>query len=340
MGYALASTPCNQDGGKVCDGTGMCVECVDAVQCAAQEVCASNLCVPGECVDGTQNGNETDVDCGGGVCVPCANGLDCDVDEDCVSSFCDGGRCKPCANNFDCPTDDYCNQQGVCLPLRQVGDACFLDEECASDHCPPQDGLCCDTACDLTCESCQASKTGGEDGTCELIADGEDPDNECSAQPPLSCEANGTGCSGTSNDCHLYAQGFTCQDAGCSGGQETTAGTCDGNGICEGGTTADCFPYVCNTTSCFTTCSNPSHCAANHDCVGGDCLLIDGQACGGNNQCASNHCKDGVCCDTGCNTKCFSCLASSTGGQDGVCAAVTNGTDPDDECPGSSNCPC
>ncbi|KAJ8614208.1 hypothetical protein CTAYLR_001109 [Chrysophaeum taylorii] len=41
------------------------------------------------CVDGVQNADETDVDCGGLECEPCADGLACRVDSDCAYDRCD-----------------------------------------------------------------------------------------------------------------------------------------------------------------------------------------------------------------------------------------------------------
>src|SRR5688572_23304953 len=45
------------------------------------------------CSDGVQNGDETDVDCGGPDCSPCADGGACLVDGDCESGTCDNGTC-------------------------------------------------------------------------------------------------------------------------------------------------------------------------------------------------------------------------------------------------------
>lgn len=45
------------------------------------------------CDDGTQNGDETDVDCGGG-CDPCDNDQMCSVDGDCITGSCDT-TCRP-----------------------------------------------------------------------------------------------------------------------------------------------------------------------------------------------------------------------------------------------------
>ena len=58
-----------------------------------------------------------------------------------------------------------------------------------------------------------------------------------------------------------------------------------------------------------------------------------GDACTGGDGCQSQHCSDGVCCDTACDGACEACVgAKSGGGLDGTCGPVPAGTDPDDEC--------
>jgi hypothetical protein len=47
---------------------------------------------PGDCTDGSQNGNESDVDCGGN-CSPCAPRAACEVDADCANGSCAAGVC-------------------------------------------------------------------------------------------------------------------------------------------------------------------------------------------------------------------------------------------------------
>ena len=39
-------------------------------------VCDANLCLAAACDDLVENGDETDLDCGGGTCEPCGSGLD------------------------------------------------------------------------------------------------------------------------------------------------------------------------------------------------------------------------------------------------------------------------
>jgi len=43
-----ADTACDQDGGKVCDGAGACIECIDASHCDDEDPCTLDECVPGE----------------------------------------------------------------------------------------------------------------------------------------------------------------------------------------------------------------------------------------------------------------------------------------------------
>jgi hypothetical protein len=59
--------------------------------------CPMGACVDGQCAcqDGSRNGTETDVDCGGG-CAPCGAGKRCTLSKDCATGFgCLSGRCWP-----------------------------------------------------------------------------------------------------------------------------------------------------------------------------------------------------------------------------------------------------
>ena len=50
------------------------------------------------CTEGVQNGNETDIDCGGNSCQPCAEGKSCSVDSDCINNYCNSN--KICSMNY------------------------------------------------------------------------------------------------------------------------------------------------------------------------------------------------------------------------------------------------
>lgn len=55
--------------------------------------------------------------------------------------------------------------------------------------------------------------------------------------------------------------------------------------------------------------------------------------CDADDECASGHCVEHVCCDTACNTACVSCRAAEKEfGVDGVCGNIAAGTDPKAQC--------
>lgn len=63
------------------------------------------------------------------------------------------------------------------------GTACTDGDECQSGTCA--DDVCCESACDGTCESCAEA---GAEGTCTPYAAGEDPEIECGV---ASCDGAG-----------------------------------------------------------------------------------------------------------------------------------------------------
>ncbi len=147
-----AGAPCATSGGKVCDEAGQCVGCLDALDCGPEQGCSAvHTCVPASCVDGQKDGDETDVDCGGGCGTTCEIDQTCASSKDCAEGTCEAGVCKACSQNVDCAS-------GFCV-----------------------DGVCCDGPCDGSCEACERTLKGkGWNGTCEEIADGSDPEDECS----------------------------------------------------------------------------------------------------------------------------------------------------------------
>jgi MYXO-CTERM domain-containing protein len=116
---------------------------------------ASN-CVPG-----------TPEECLGGLM--CADGVSC-------SGMCAGDL--ECLEEFWCDTTDTMN----CLPDLPNGDPCSRIAMCESDVCT--EGVCCDTACAGTCESCTAVA-----GECRPYDRGTDPESECT--DPEVCDGAG-----------------------------------------------------------------------------------------------------------------------------------------------------
>jgi hypothetical protein len=318
------------------------------------------------CADQAKNGLETDADCGGDTetCpTRCTNGKACLVDGDCQSGHCEqgvccnvacDGTCKSCraadtggkdgqcgftTKGSDplaqCGAGKACDGAGACKA--EPGQPCVTGSDCASGYCPAQDGVCCDAACTGVCESCRAKKTGDVDGSCAPVVGDTDPDNECVDQGAASCGKSGVCDGALVPACKLYGAGTVCKAGMCDAVQlkQTAPSTCNGTGTCEAGATTACNGYLCGTGACKTSCLTDVDCAATHYCTaGGACAAkkAQGVACGGDKQCSSGYCRDGVCCNTTCSGTCTACSAAKTGLANGTCGPVTLASDPDNEC--------
>jgi hypothetical protein len=68
---------------------------------------------------------------------------------------------------------------------------------------------------------------------------------------------------------------------------------------------------------------------------------VDGQHCAAGGECDSTFCVDGVCCHTACTDACHACSASLTGGTDGTCSTVADGSaDPRQKCASTAASSC
>jgi hypothetical protein len=61
----------------------------------------------------------------------------------------------------------------------------------------------------------------------------------------------------------------------------------------------------------------------------------DGESCAASTECTSEHCVDGVCCDTACDGACEAC---DVAGDEGTCSPHAAGSDPDQDCTGGAAC--
>jgi len=219
--------------------------------------------MPETCRDGIQNGEETDVDCGGSTCPACANGETCALPDDCTSGFCDhdgggggagggaggggGGRpdsgvCSPCETEGDCQPGQFCDA-GSCVAGLDNGEVCAAANQCVSGFCV--DGVCCDTACaGGDTSDCQACDVTGLVGTCSP----ETAATPCGDQGDTSC-TNPDSCDGAGicveNDEPL---GTACDNGlFCDGADE-----CDGGGACDSAGDPCSAPQVCGevTNAC------------------------------------------------------------------------------------------
>ncbi len=134
----------NQDETDVdCGGT-MCSPCGVGLHCGAPSDCASGSCdggvctaVTASCTDGTQNGTETDVDCGGS-CPQCGDGSTCAVVGDCSSGYCNHGTCVPlgtCADGARTGEESDVDCGGPACDECPNGRECVAGTDCRSGTC-------------------------------------------------------------------------------------------------------------------------------------------------------------------------------------------------------------
>ncbi len=327
-------------------GGGSCGKCAEAKLCTVGGDCSSNGCCAGTCsacCNNVKDGSETDLDCGGSCDAKCADNGSCVANSDCTSKLCQNFSCKPsnCSNGVKDADEADVDCGGSCQPCTG-GKVCGKAGDCASGFCT--DGVCCNVVCNGLCEACTKAKTGLADGACIAVSIGTDPDSECAQDVASSCKQNGF-CDGA-RVCQKYDSATVCVTASCTANVQTNESKCDGKGVCAAAVTAPCSPYVCGANACKKVCANDVECIAADYCdtpgANGVCKtkLTQGGACAANNQCASNACVDGFCCDKACNGACEACSAAKSGGTNGTCAPVQAGQDPDSECAdqGAASC--
>ncbi len=182
---APQNTPCNDDGGKLCDGAGTCVACIVDADCGlSMGHCQDNVCVAATCTNGLLDGSETSLDCGGS-CPSCPNGATCMIPGDCTSGVCDVSTCRPCGFDADCSAASYCDTEtATCTTTKANGDVCAAGNQCASGNCV--DSVCCESA---SCPACNACDVNGL-GVCAPIPAGPE------TTAPNTCDNATTTCDG------------------------------------------------------------------------------------------------------------------------------------------------
>ena len=207
-----------------------------------------------------------------------------------------------------------------------TGLTCQKASDCISGYCT--DGICCQSACQGTCEECTVTNNLG---TCVMVAKGK--------QDPVTCSAPGKVCDGAGG-C-VKAKGETCaQNSECLTLLCVDGRCCDAacTGLCKAcavsGSLGKCSDIPSGQTDTFPmgTCIGTKACDGNGKCKPGI-----GQKCTQNSDCANNTCVDGYCCKTQCSQTCMSCgVVSKVGtcspmaigkdtGCDGVCQPCSSG---------------
>jgi hypothetical protein len=300
-------TGCNTDSDCAPDrwcNNGVCTpdlapgaECTRAAQCpAASPNCTSNgngrsfCCNVASCA-----GCQT---CTSGVCENAAAGTDpngfCSFNfAGCIADTCDGNNSCTAPNNTPCAAQ-------VCVGSTLSG------ATCQGGTCTPFSSACPGNYACLNATTCRTTCNMNSDCASGYFCNAS---NQCVAKRPngMSC-VNGGQC--TSGNC---VDGVCCADPSCP--------TCQ---TCAGATPGTCTNIAANQDD-----NNPlGACAGStQSCDGnGNCKLERGQACGTNDAaCLTNHCADGVCCDSACTGECNSC---NSAGNVGTCTVVAGAGNP------------
>ncbi|PJB38316.1 MAG: hypothetical protein CO108_19275 [Deltaproteobacteria bacterium CG_4_9_14_3_um_filter_63_12] len=152
-------------------GGDQCEPCWEGARCQVGSDCWTGLCQDGvcggggsSCWNGWQDGQETDVDCGGRECQPCWEGQRCFEPKDCMSGACNNGVCgagDTCWNGWQ--------------------DGSESDVDCGGWQCEPcWDGQHCLGGQDCWSGVCANSVCGGGGGTCwNGWQDGSESDVDC-----------------------------------------------------------------------------------------------------------------------------------------------------------------
>lgn len=258
-GGMSASTSASGAGGM---GSGMTGDPCTSGQDCMSGVCEGKKCSAPSCGDKVQNGDETDMDCGGS-CPPCSPGKHCGVPKDCDTGVCTMGVC----------------QIGLCGDKIQNGSE--TDVDCGGGMCPACDpGLKCSVGTDCTSGVCSQ-------GICQApscndkVLNGSETDLDCGGLACPPC-VSGLKC-GVPTDCKskVCTQSI-CQAPSCNDGvQNGTESDVD----CSGGCTLCGIGYKC---------TNNGDCASN-TCQGGICVCPQGMTivpiAGGN---STKYCIDSV----------------------------------------------
>lgn len=229
-------------GRGVCTAGEVCVECVGPAQCAVEEQCVRGACapVPESCGDGLENGDESDLDCGGS-CPSCDNGKVCDSAGDCASRYCDANFCAAC-DRSECGADRWCDG-GTCTPRKALGASCTAAGQCESEAC--SDGVCCDSTCAGACEACASTLTGLTSGACEPVLVGIDPDDDCAEGECVTGACDGARACGVvegpcTGSCAFYSGKYYFAQGVCSAAQceHSDVQTCPEGFMCNAAGTA------------------------------------------------------------------------------------------------------
>jgi hypothetical protein len=108
------------------------------------EGCQKTAKPSADCTNHLQDGDETDIDCGGNTCPACNQGKRCLVAKDCLSKLCSGGTCaaSTCSDGIQNGGESDVDCGGPdCAPCA-AGKMCYGQNDCVSNDCDVDGGVC------------------------------------------------------------------------------------------------------------------------------------------------------------------------------------------------------
>lgn len=161
--------------------------------------------------------------------------------------------------------------------LRVTSEPCVDDDECHSGFCT--DGVCCNARCNEECFACsKATNASGVDGVCGFAAKGSDPRVQCINEVEVHTQCDGAGSTEQTDKT-----------------KDCKPGTCGADGTCA----KDCVSSLnCSKTGWCDLSSGVGQCR--------DKSIIS-TGCTADEQCESNFCVDGFCCELACAGQCQAC---------------------------------
>gem|GEM_PF-5366994 len=288
------------------------------------------------CANMVQDGDESDVDCGGG-CFGCQRGMGCAEHSDCLDGVCTEFMCAE-------PTCEDGVKNGA-----------ETDIDCGTTCSPCGDGLACMNGGDCASAVCTNQRCAAPDCD-DAVQNGNETDLDCGGDCPnrcmdfQGCAANEDCSSGVCDVVTMVCAAPTCGDV-THNGSETDI-DCGGdacNGCAEGLMCthgSDCLSEFCNQGLC-----QPQACDSDDDCdtYDGDCtqgvcntMTSTCESAPANNL---GSCEDGAVCTTGEYCSEGSCVGGTQKDCSQLTGACTLGVcDPaDGECttlPANEGVPC
>lgn len=340
MNYLETDLDC---GGSSCVTIGN--KCTAGQACLTSQDCADGACSPTSrcfgCHDLEQNGDETDIDCGGSTCNrKCADAQACVANSDCQSNRCFGMEgAKTCVSFFNGvkdgdETDIDCGgsaaeREGLrcAVGLRCGGhvdcstSVCGTgeDEQCVARDTNNADAVAACAAVTgtllLNSTACESATIDGAAGTIRAVCAWS---SECRTRTPLEVCTDGQQ---TFPETGIDCGGEACRSVGrtCADGD-----TCQEDGDCAASSTCHTDSGTC--VSCSNGIKDGDE--TDNDCGGGCSSCTWGQTCREDGDCASNMCYS----------------TSPAAGASGTCTSCNNGvkdgTETDVDCGGECNKGC